>query len=669
MESMSNIEGREEKGEPSMNAVKESTSELLNMISSSLQRPLVLFLDDLQWADGPSMELLLFLLANAQMKNLMFICAYRSNEVGVDHPFADIMTKVTESRGEFVAKVDLFSLSQEAISQFIADCIGMEEVDSVKELVEVIYPKTMGNIFCVMQAIEELVRKNALYYDVMCFEWRWTVDKVELANQVGADVVETVKAKIRGLSVDIQNILAVMACIPCSVDVSVLKELLLTDDALNENEIASLLKEASEEGMLIFLAESGHYVLAHDRIREASRGYLGEKEDHDQLLLHMADVLQRLGKGSKMEWCLYTAVDLLNSLPSDKVNVTDLIKLNLRVSKIAKRRGSPGKENSLLRECLERLQPFKWKDYDLSLEVYDAVIVSEYTLGNQDRVTIAIEEVLDHAKCLGDKVSAFLHRVKSLCEKKDYAMAAHEGVKILNMFSYNIPLKPTKLDLVREKMKLRLAFKGRSYASLTNLPVVDDPLTELFSEVGRDCLFSGQPRLVVVIAWTAVRRAIEKGIDRCFPLCLVMLGTLLGKKGNVRAANEIGNVALMISENFRKNKSDYSYTQFGSYAGIILYLQPFRSGVDVLQQCYKDLKFSGKFEFSLGSMLNYFYAYFAAGLNLGSILESKLLVLDEFSQSIDKSGFAATFQIHRQFVINLRQRSEQPTLMNGPACC
>ena len=135
----------------------------------------------------------------------------------------------------------------------------------------------------------------------------------------------------------------------------------------------------------------------------------------------------------------------------------------------------------------------------------------------------------------------------------------------------------------------------------------------------------------------------------------------------MRAANEIGNVALMLSENFRKNKSDYSFTQFGSYAGIIFYLQPFRSGVDVLQQCYKDLKFSGKFDFALGSMLNYFYAYFAAGLNLGSILESKLLVLDEFSQSIDKSGFAATFQIHRQFVINLRQRSEQPTLMNGPA--
>jgi hypothetical protein len=66
-------------------------------------------------------------------------------------------------------------------------------------------------------------------------------------------------------------------------------------------------------------------------------------------------------------------------------------------------------------------------------------------------------------------------------------------------------------------------------------------------------------------------------------------------------------------------------------------------------------------------MLNYFNAYFAAGLSLGSILESKLLVLDECCQNIDRSGFAATFQIHRQFVMNLRQKSEHPTLLNGPA--
>ena len=135
----------------------------------------------------------------------------------------------------------------------------------------------------------------------------------------------------------------------------------------------------------------------------------------------------------------------------------------------------------------------------------------------------------------------------------------------------------------------------------------------------------------------------------------------------MKTANEVVNVALTLSENFRNNKSDYSFTQFASYAGIIFYLRSFRSGVDILLQCYKDLKFAGQFEFALGSMLNYFNAYFAAGFSVGAILESKLLVLDEFCQSIDSKGYASTFQIHRQFVMNLRQKSEQPTVLNGPA--
>ena len=472
------------KGEiPSMNAVKESTRELLNALSSSLQRPLIFFLDDLQWADGPSMELLLFLFSDVRMKKLMFICAYRSNEVGPEHPFANVMTKVTESRGQMVSKVDLFSLSHEAISQFIADSIGKDEVDEVSELVEVIYPKTMGNIFCVMQALEELVRKNALYYDVMCFEWRWaTASKMELANQVSADVVGTIKEKIKGLSDGIQSLLGVMSFIPCSVGASVLNELLMDygDNRLAEDEIASLLKKASEEGMLMRSMERGNYAFAHDRIREASRAYVEEESYRDELVLHLADVLQRIGigKGSKMEWCMYTAVDLLNSLPSEKVDVPDLIKLNLKVSKLSKSRGSPEKENALLREAVVLLEGIKWKDYDLSLEVYDAVIRSEFMLGRHDKVLSAVDEVLNNAKSLRDKLSAHMYKVKSHCETtKDYKIAAREGVKVLNMFSYNIPLEPSKADLFREKIKLNLALKGRSYSHLTTLPVTEDPVS------------------------------------------------------------------------------------------------------------------------------------------------------------------------------------------------
>lgn len=133
------------------------------------------------------------------------------------------------------------------------------------------------------------------------------------------------------------------------------------------------------------------------------------------------------------------------------------------------------------------------------------------------------------------------------------------------------------------------------------------------------------------------------------------------------AANEIGNVALALSENFRDIKLEYSFIQFANQAGILFHLQSFRSGVDILHQCYKDLRFLGRFDYALGSQLNGIYAYLAAGLPLGTIFESKLIVLDEFCQSNGKTGFAASFEIHRQFAMNLRKRSDHPTLLNGPA--
>ena len=107
-------------------------------------------------------------------------------------------------------------------------------------------------------------------------------------------------------------------------------------------------------------------------------------EDRDELMLHISRVLQDFATRSpEMEWGLYVAVDLLNCLPPDKTNCVDLIELNLKVSKIARSRGSVGKENELLHKGLKSLESsgVPWEQYSLSLEIYNAVIVSDYSLG------------------------------------------------------------------------------------------------------------------------------------------------------------------------------------------------------------------------------------------------------------------------------------------------
>jgi len=387
---------------PSMNAIKECTREFLSITCTTLHSPPIFFLDDLQWADAASIEMLDLLLSSPKLRhiherNIMYICAYRSNEVDESHSFSKLMNTVIENRhSNSVEQMDLFNLSPESITTFIADSIKCGDSDEdeddtatnkeeVRELAEAVYQKTMGNIFFTMQALEELVRKNVLFYDVMCFEWRFVVSKVELADHMSDDVVTMVKSKIMDLPDDVQHLLIVMSYIPNALEVSVLKALLSCGDvSYEEDTIKALLKTASEEGMLLYSTDSKCYIFAHDRIRQASLEIATEK-DQDGLVLHISQVLQNVAsQRPEMEWCIYVAVDLLNSLPPEKsIPLGDLVKLNIKVSKLAGSRGSVRRQNELLHKALMCLEASGgvWKDYKQTLELYNAVIVSDHALG------------------------------------------------------------------------------------------------------------------------------------------------------------------------------------------------------------------------------------------------------------------------------------------------
>jgi len=314
------------------------------------------------------------------------------------------MNNIIETRhSNSVEQMDLFNLSPESITTFIADSIkcGDEDEDDtssnkeeVRELAEAVYQKTMGNIFFTMQALEELVRKNVLFYDVMCFEWRFVVSKVELADHMSDDVVTMVKSKIMDLPDDVQHLLIVMSYIPNALEVSVLKALLSCGDvSYEEDTIKDLLKTAFEEGMLLYSTDSKCYIFAHDRIRQASLEIATEK-DQDGLVLHISQVLQDVAsQRSEMEWCIYVAVDLLNSLPPERsISLGDLVKLNMKVSRLAGSKGSVRRQNELLHKALMYLESSggAWKDYNQTLELYNAVIVSDHALGKTPDRSYAI---------------------------------------------------------------------------------------------------------------------------------------------------------------------------------------------------------------------------------------------------------------------------------------
>ena len=675
---------------PSMNAINECIREIMSIISQTLEHPMIIFIDDVQWAGKAALNVLQFLLSCTKSEmhtnDFMFICAYRSNEVDENHPFAKLMRNVIKTRGsKSLEQMDLFNLSPQAITRFIADSIRRGDDDDaddnkdnkeVRELSEAVYKKTMGNIFFTMQALEELVRKNVLYFDVMCFEWRFVVSKVELAaDLMSDDVVTMVKSKIRSLSSAIRHLLIVMSYIPNAVDASILKPLLSYWEASYGYDVPAierLLKDASKEGMLLRVDKT--YIFAHDRIREASHEVSSEKADRYMIILHVSLILRDIAElEPHMEWCLYVAVDLLNLLPLDKtINLNDLVKLNIKVAKIARSRGSIGKESELLHKALKCLESSgkMWSQYDQAIKLYNAVIMSDHSLGSYDSAMLSIQKVLQNACSLDDKLEAYIYQM--LCtigETSDYARGLNMGLSLLKLYGVDISRNISKAYMTKEEVKMKMILKNRSYSSLANLPVVNDvPIVRLIMEVQQFALFTSHEQHVTVLAWRAIQHAMKYGMDKHLPSVVALLAQTLANQGKVKTAQELGHFSLDLCDKIPDDIKSCASTRFIIHGAVVTQLQSFQDSVEPLLQCHKDLKLQGGMtNFMFGSMLNHFQAYFAAGLELGPILESKLVLAENQCQALQQPGFLTNFQISRQLALNLRTRTNIPAKLCGDA--
>mmetsp|Transcript_8321 Transcript_8321/g.19077 ORF Transcript_8321/g.19077 Transcript_8321/m.19077 type:complete len:1103 (+) Transcript_8321:335-3643(+) len=657
-----------------MNAIIDCTIELLHLVATNLDCPLILFADDWQWADTASLQLVQSLLTS-QIQSVICVCAYRSNEVPADHSFAKVIDEVKSARNkpgliETIAQIDLYSLSPEAIRHFVADSIKRDEVEEASDLAEVIYKKTMGNIFFTKQSLEELVRKNVVFYDMMCFEWQYVLSKVELTDCLSDDVVSTVKSKIACCSGTLQDVLVVMSHIPFSPDVSTLARLIDTADRYTEDEIRNALREAADESMLIISSCDKLYTFAHDRIRQASQEFV-DGERRNKIRRRIANVLLDGDDAS-----LFVAAEILNSLPIDKaedatVALMAKATLNLRVATIAKSRGSIEKENELLMEALSSLEQSgkKWADYNFTLDLLNAIIKCSFSLGRYEVTSKAINEILERGRSLDDKINAYLYDIDKYDPVNEYDEGVKRGVAVLRMYGFDIPtsLSPSKTFMAKEDVKLQLALRN-SYLNLQKLSDQELPLMSVFQLVARYCLFTNRDTLSKLICWKAVIYASKRGFDRAFPRLLAMLATALVKEGKIKRSIEVGNVCVLLTQRIIDDREMYSFSKFPVLSGVICQLHPYRSVVDPLLVCYKDLKMAGRAQPAIGAALNYVYSFLASGSELNPIYESRLSCMEEYCRKGDRKANELLMQLFRQISLNLRKEDcADPTAFTGPA--
>ncbi len=456
------------------------------------EHPLVIFLDDLQWADSATLKLL-SLLETEQGKYLMLIGAYRDNEVDDAHPMMMTVNGLRRA-GVKVHDVRLGPLGPDHITGFICDALHCDP-DRAASLAEIVEKKTGGNPFFMNEFLKSLYQEGLLLFDAEYGGWRWDAAEIQSRN-ITDNVVELMAEKIGRLPLETKRLLQLAACIGNRFDLEMLS-------VISEKEMveaADILKSAIAEGLIIesrtlktevdkakievhssdfiFLISDFRYKFAHDRIQQASY-FLIDEADRPIIHNRIGKLLRANRSREYIEQNIIEVVEQLNigsDIVSEKSERLELAELNLMAG--IKAKSSSAFETAHKYFCfgIELLGGNPWESsYDLTLELHREAITTAYLNGYYERMDALSRIFLQKALTILDKIEVYETLIKSYVSRNRGLEGINLGLHVLELLDVRMPKSNSKFALMVEFVKIKLLLKGKNTKFLTSLPPLRDP--------------------------------------------------------------------------------------------------------------------------------------------------------------------------------------------------
>lgn len=316
------------------------------------ENPLVIFLDDLQWADIATLNLIKTLMLSEGNEYLLLMGAYRDNEVDHTHPFMIAMDEISKA-GVRISELVLKPLDLAHLDELVADTVHADNA-AVAPLARLIMDKTGGNPFFVIQFLKNLHHENLLTFDTQLQRWTWDIEQIE-SSAITDNVVEFMVKKLRTLPNTTQDLLRLGACIGNSFDLRTLA--IIAEQSVTE--VSRGLWPAVEEGLLLPQG-NGHHQLKmldeeaieavesvseavdkflHDRVQQAAYSLIAEDQKKATHLKIARLLLKSMRAHESTSEC-FTIVEHYNksiSLLEDEAEKRTLAALNLEAGRRAQK--------------------------------------------------------------------------------------------------------------------------------------------------------------------------------------------------------------------------------------------------------------------------------------------------------------------------------------------
>jgi len=622
---------------------------------------LVMFVDDLQWADSSSLNLFKTISENRDIDYTMLIGSYRRNEVDKEHELYKKLNELKEDHVSF-EELELHDLDYQNIFELISDTL-LTRQENLALLSQIVFTKTKGNPFYVKQFLKSIYDEGFLHFDFDSLKWQFNSDLI-LQMNVSGNVVELMTSFVLKLPAETLDLLKTASTIGNSFskrNLSLIKQ-------ISERNIEALLNLSVSEGLII--VSENDYKFAHDRIQQAIYSLIPDDEKAKMHLINGQRLTLSYNE-AELEEKLFDLIKQWNlgaEKITDKKEKDNLARLNLNAGNKAIASTAFPQALYYFEKGLNVMDENDWGgQYDFILQLTAKAADAAYLSGDYEKVDFHVNQILKNSKSLTDSVKAYEIDIKKLIAQNKPFEAVKLGLNILKKMGINLPLNPGKFAVLQDLVKIKFLLRNKSMAYYNNLPEMTSPeknaAMRILSDISSASFFA-VPDLVPLLAFKMIRLTVTYGLSRKSPFSFAVYGYILsGFLNEIDKGISFGEIALHLAKKIHADELIASIIATNNLF-LVHRRVPVTETIPDLEKAFTTGLESGDNEYASYAAHNMVYQFYIMGYPLPELskkAEMLELKIEKFQQDLT----LRRLRLFHQSILNLLVETEKPDILSG----
>ncbi|MGP1385803.1 MAG: diguanylate cyclase domain-containing protein [Thainema sp.] len=659
-------------------------------VFAAKEHPLVIFLDDLQWIDSASLQLIELLITAPDIHYLLLIGAYRNHEIISTHSLQLKLNNLRQ-RNAVIMTISLAPLSENHLNQLIADTHTCSR-ERALPLTQLVYRKAKGNPFFSIQFLKLLHDEGVIFYNQQCGHWQCDIAQVR-ARASTDDIVDLMALQLQKLPAQTQTLLKFAACIGNQFDLKTLaivarQSLSETTAALWPALQAELILPTSEvykfyeNGLLTTgiktidslldssSAPTAVYRFLHDRVQQAAYALI-PVDQKSIIHLDIGRCLLSHAEANELEEHIFDIVNQINNgadLITQPEEQEQLIQLNVLAGQKAKASTAYVAAIEYFATGIQLLPGQSWQThYSLTLALYEQASEAAYLAGDFQQMEVWQEQLLLQTGNLLDRVKAYEVKIAAYIAQNQLRDAIALALSVLSQLDIHFPQRPTPADWAEGIQTITRHLAGKPVASALDLPHMSDPHRQaalrLLLSIDAPAYLCC-PEILPLTICTQVDLSLTFGNAPGSAKAYANYGLLLcSGLGDLEIGYQFGQVALQLLESI-----DADEIRARTSFLVNFLVRPWK---DALRDTLPSLKDASAIALETGDLTHaaiaaekYCYHAYFAGKTLPTLAQTMQTYAEQMRQ-IKQDVALSTHQIHWQAVLNLIGTAEYPTHLTG----